>query len=167
MQMHSRNALRWVISAILLFPLPYNGALQCFKKTKHFRLKGFVMIGMCPRFPVHYLALLRSQKPQVLMAMFHTLPMPTSNTPLWQFGSNCSCTCTVYVSASWCWKALVKPDVPIKTSFCHGEWEAVSDGETRIYYINEAWQKGGCYMNGRIIGWLQWVNSVVQDSCIN
>lgn len=143
MQMYSRNALSWVISAILLFPLSYNRALQVFYISE---LRG-VMIGMRPRFPVHYLALLQSQKPQVLMAIFFT-PCPC------QLLTRCSDGLgpTVHAHAqSIClclfgcrWKALVKPDVPIKISFCYRvrgrERQRVMEGRG-ICYINEAMTK--------------------------
>lgn len=125
MQMHSKNALRWVISAILLLPLPYNGALKVFSPSE---LRG-VMTRMCPHFPVHYLALLQSQKPQVLMAIFTFF--------LCQLLTRCSDSLgpTVHARARiiclcvfvWQWKALLKPDVPIKNSFCHREWEVEKD----------------------------------------
>ncbi len=143
MQMYSRNALRWVISAILLFPLPYNGALQVFNISE---LRG-VMIGMCPRFPVHYLALLQSQKPQVLMAIFFTrcpcqlLTRCTDSLgPTVHAHAQSICLCLFGCR----WKALVKPDVPIKISFCRRvrgrERQRVMEARGHVILMKQ-WQK--------------------------
>lgn len=137
MQMYSRNALRWVIPAILLFPLPYNAPLKVFNISE---LRG-VMIRMCPGFPVHYLA--PATEPNATGAngdLFHTLPpcQPVTRCsdslgPTVHAHAQSICLCL----SGCCWKALVKHDVPIKICLCHGE----SDGETEIYSINEAMTK--------------------------
>lgn len=138
MQMYPRNALRWVISAILLFPLPYNAAV--FNMSE---LRGAI-IRMCPRFSIHYLAQLQSQKPQVLMAISFTcfpcqlLTRCTDSLgPTVHAHAQSICLCLFGCFS----KALVKPDVPIKPFF----FATVSDGEMGIYYIilMKQWQKGG------------------------
>lgn len=137
MQMYSKNALRWVISAILLLPLPYNGALKVFSASE---LRG-VMTRMCPHFPVHYLALLQSQEPQVLMAIFFTFFLGQLLTccsdslgPTVHAHVGIICLC-LFVCR---WKPFLKPDVPRKISFCLREWTVESDVETVICYINKA-----------------------------
>lgn len=114
MQMYPRNALRWVISAILLFPLPYNAAV--FNMSE---LRGAI-IRMCPRFSIHYLAQLQSQKPQVLMAISFTcfpcqlLTRCTDSLgPTVHAHAQSICLCLFGCFS----KALVKPDVPIKPFF--------------------------------------------------
>lgn len=170
MQMYSENALRWVISAILLFPLPYNGPLQIFNISE---LRD-EMIRMCPRFSLHYLAQLQSQKPQVLMAIFftrHPCQLLTRRSdslgPTVHAHAQSICLCLFECH----WKALVKPDVPKKifsATESEGQRETESDGETRIYIIlMKQWQKGGCDTNGRIVGWQLWVSTVALTPCIN
>lgn len=156
--MCSRNALRWVISAIPLLPLPYNSTLQVSNTSE---LRGDLMTWMCPRFPVHYLALLQSQKPQVLMAISFTCRLCQLLT-----GGGDSLGPTVHAHARpicLClfvchWKALVKPDVPIKISSCHREWEAVEGRvmeRQRYFILIKRRQNGGCGINSRIMGWQQ------------
>lgn len=170
MQMYSRNALRWVISAIPLFPLPYNGALQVFNTSE---LRG-VMSRMCPRFPVHYLVLLQSQKPQVLMAIFFTRCLcqlltgcsdslgPTVHA---HARTHLSLPLSVLLKSSceaWCaYKNLFLPQ-----RVRGGERQRVMERQGYVILIKQ-WQNGGCYMNGRIIGWRQQVSTVAPNPCIN
>lgn len=173
MQMYSGNALVWVIPAILRLPLPYNGALKVFNISE---LRG-VMIGMCPRFPAHYLPLLRSQKPQVLMAdSFPRRPcqllMRCSDSlgPTVHAHAQSICLCCDGRRS----KALVKPDAPIKKKKKNLSLPQSESRDRRRVMERRGYailmkrlQKGGCYVNGRIIGWEGWVSTAAQNPCIN
>lgn len=130
-----------------------------------------VMIGMGPRFSVHYLALPRSQKPQVLMAMFFTrcpcqllTRCSDSLGPTVHAHAQSICLCRLLKSSCEAWCAYKNLFLP---PWVRGR-ERQGVMETRGYIIlMKRWQKGGCYVNGRIIVWQQWVSTAASNPCIN
>lgn len=126
-----------MISVIRPDPLSCNEAWRVISVSE---LTG-VMSNKCPGFLVRLIALLQSQETQVLIAVFSAcclcwLPtfLPTIWGPTVQAHEHPVCLCLSH------WKALMKPDVPIKISFCtertrHGN--SGSDEQTAICYINK------------------------------
>lgn len=151
-----------MISASHPYPLSYNEAWQVVRVSE---LKG-MMSHMCPGFLVHLIALLQSQETQVLIPLFYVYCLcwlltfyitllPAIWGPTVHAHKRPICLCLLVYH----WKALVKPDVPIKISSAQRgrgmEIELVMGRQQYVTLIKE-WQNGGRCVNGRIIVRQQW-----------